>query len=262
MQGQLEDKTLAHLLQFLSQDQASGALQLRNDWSEQGAIFFESGRVVHVVAKKASKRETGVRALSVLMTWTSGRFRFKKDVKSPEHTVRLSLDSLLLEAAYQADETERSAAGTLSPESVLSARTDDQGEQQTVAMTLRSIHLLRQFDGQRSLQKIAAGLGEPVEEIKKIAEELLQKSLIEIKNAPAVDPKFVDEVANFVIEKMGPIGEIIVEDTLYDLDSAEGLSYEVLPEFVSELREQLNREAWQREFDLVVSSLYETYDLE
>ncbi|MDZ7706126.1 MAG: DUF4388 domain-containing protein [Trueperaceae bacterium] len=258
LQGQLEEKTLANLLQFLSLDQATGALQLRNNRGEQGAIFFENGKVVHI----ASKQAVGVTALSVLLTWTSGRFRFKPQATSPNHTVRLSLDSLLLEASYQADQTKRSSAEHLSPDSVLVPRTSSQTQEQgTVAMTLRSIHLLRHFDGQRSVAKIAADLGEPVQDILEVATELLKQSLLESATEPTVAPAFIDDVTNFMIEKMGPIGEIIVEDTLYDLDSADSLSRRMVPEFVSELRTQLSREEWQAEFDRLVDRLYETYQL-
>lgn len=61
--------------------------------------------------------------------------------------------------------------------------------------------------------------------------------------------EFVRDLTRLVIDIMGPMGEIVVEDALYDLGLDPGsLPRSALAELLDELAAQFRRDDWQQEF--------------
>ena len=108
---------LANLLQYLFLNQASGCLSLRHPQGLQGQVYLQQGRVIHIDSGQMSD----IAALSVLLTWEEGRFSFRSDVALSKNTLKISAESLLLEASYQADVVKSSEGGLLTPDSVWQA---------------------------------------------------------------------------------------------------------------------------------------------
>lgn len=255
LQGQLAEGVLANLLQYLSLGQAKGCLNLKAAQGASGEIFFSEGRIVHVV----HDTHRDVMALSRLLTWETGTFNFVADAPAPAHTVKLSLDSLLLEAAYQADVHKISAFEQLGEDSILLAKPVEQ-QQQTVAMTLRALHLLRHLDGQRSLGDIAEALNAPFDEVLKAAEELWHQSLVEFSTGPVLSTEFVEELGKLTSDIVGPMAEILIEDVLYDLGySEQSLPEHVLGDFLERVAVQIKRDDWRDTFNAQVKKLCYKY---
>lgn len=255
LQGQLEEGVLANLLQYLSLNNASGALQLRHIHGHVGEVFFDAGRVIHVV----SGAQVDIMALSVLLTWTEGEFSFRSGVLPPAKTIKLAVDSLLLEASYQVD-VNQLEQDRVTEDSILVPRALDQHN--SVALSLRALHLLRHLDGKSSLMSIAAKLNVSLPEVLSAAEELLQQSLVDFSNTPTVSAKFMSDLNQLVVDIMGPMAEIVIDDALYDLGlRAESLPEHSVPALLQEIRSQFKRDDWQRDFELRAKRLCIHYSL-
>ena len=257
LQGQIDEGVLANLLQYLALDQASGCLILRHPRGAQGDVFFAGGKVVHVQAPGRS----GVLALSELLTWIEGTFHFRSGVAAPQNSIRLSVESLLLEASYQVDEARRSGSDPIDERSVLRSKPLEQ-HRSTVAMTLRAVHLLRHLDGTLSIAEISNRTGASVEELLVAAKELHRQELVELMTPQVVGRDFIEALERTVIDIMGPIGEIVLDDALYDLGvNAETLPIGAVDELVQALAAQLRREDWRRDFQERIRRLRERFDL-
>lgn len=257
-QGQLEEGVLANLLQYLALNSASGLLQLREASGASASLYFQQGQLVHAVS---GERE-GPGALAPLLGWHAGRFSFHAGTPSPKRSIHASLDSLLLKAAYEADITVDESHSALDEGSILSPRPFVSGTQ-SVSLSLRSLHLLRQFDGQLTLQQIGERLQLPLADVIKAAEELIKQGLVEVKDAAAVAPEFVDAITRLARDIMGPVADIVVEDTLYELGFApDRLPQSAVPAFLTALAQQFQREDWRRTFEARAARLCVQFDLE
>ena len=257
-QGQLEEGVLVNLLQYLALNSASGVLQLREASGTSAALYFHQGQLVHAVNGELE----GPTALAPLLGWHAGRFSFHAGTPSPKRSIHTSLDSLLLKAAFEADITVDESRSALDERSVLSPRPFTSGTQ-SVSLSLRSLHLLRQFDGQLTLGQIGERLQLPLADVIKAAEELVKQDLVEVKDAAAAPTAFIDAVTRLARDIMGPVADIVVEDTLYELGFApDRLPQPAVPEFLGALARQFQREDWRRAFEVKAAKLCAQYDLD
>ncbi len=258
LHGELEEGVLANLLQYLSLSQASGCLTLRHAERMQGNLFLEGGRVVFVDARPLQD----LAALSWLMTWDAGRFTFKAGVQPPRRTLTNSTETLLLEASQRADEAAGSGRARLAPvdpDAVLWARALGP-EESTVPVSLSALHVWRNLDGIRSLRDVAVLCGLPLPAVLNGAGELLAEALVEYAAVPLVADGFVHELTRETVDILGPVGEVVVEDALWELGlSWEGLAVSSIDELVDELAAQFRRTEWQRDFLARVERLRQRY---
>lgn len=257
LQGQLEEGGLAGLLQYLASTDAYGCLQLRSDQGHVGKVFFHQGKVVHVTCES----RVDVEALSVLLGWYAGTFSFDVDVPAPTRTVKLSLDGLLLEAAYRADVARMSPSEELRGNTVLAPQSGVQGKS-TVSVTLRALQVLRYFDGKRTLAEVAKEAGLELDDAVQAAQELLTSRLALVASGPVVPKAFIKELEKIGVNIMGPIAEIVIDDVAYDLGvNLETMPATLLPEFIGEVARQFKRQDWRREFEQQVEQLGKKHNL-
>jgi DNA-binding Lrp family transcriptional regulator len=262
LQGQLSEGVLANLLQYLAMNQVSGCLTVRHPEGLQGYLFFEQGRLIHISLGTPGKlgvlKDTA--ALSVMLNWQQGRFAFRDHVESPVHSIDKSLQDLLLSAAQQLDEKGPLEPSMLSAESVLCAKTISE-KQEWLVLNVAALRILSHLNGVQSLAEIANQLALPLEHVLRAAADLVQQGLVEEK-AALVNPSFVAELTQVLVYFIGPMAEIVVDDTLYELNvSAKTLPKRSLAEFVRELSRQLKRDDWQRDFRARARLLAERYEL-
>lgn len=98
-------------------------------------------------------------------------------------------------------------------------------DDETVALSLSALLLYRRLDGQLSLRHHAGELNREPDEMVRAGRELLEARLAEYVTVVVADPRFVVELAREAVDLLGPVGEIVVEDALYDM----GLSGDTLP---------------------------------
>lgn len=254
LQGQLSEGGLASLLQYLALNRASGCLELSRG-TERGRVFFERGEPVHALCAGL----VGAAAVSHMLGWPLADFVFHNGAPSPQRTIKSSLDTLLLEAAYQADANALDAA--LSEQSILQPLPVPlQGG--SVALSLGALHLLRRLDGKRTLGEIAGQLNVPFKEVRTAAQELLRQALAQALPGPVVPEAFLSELTGILVEFMGPVAEVVLEDTLFDL----GLSGQTVPAgavdgLIKALSAQLRQPAWRTAFEARAGALCRRYRL-
>lgn len=254
LQGQLSEGGLASLLQYLAHNRVSGCLELTHK-AVLGRVFFAQGQLTHALCADL----IGVPAVSDMLGWPRADFVFRGGAPSPQRSIQGSLDALLLEAAYRADAHSFDTA--LGEQSILQPLPLP-SQESSVALSLGALRLLRLLDGQKALGAVASRLGVPFEEVKRAARELLQQSLAQVVTDPLVPATFLAELTGLLIEFMGPIAEVVLDDTLFEL----GLSAPALPEravsrLIEALSGQLRQEGWRMEFAQRAKALCEKYRL-
>lgn len=191
LQGQLGEGVVANILQYLSLNQANGCLMLENaalnskqllgDNGTVGRIFFEQGRVVHIELGGTEN----IAALARMSAWREGRFYFHPDEPVKKHTMRMAVDKLLLQAAYEAD-TGDVGLHDLKPNTIVRNR-DDGTQEQTLNISVKSLTVLRYVDGERTLANIAQVSGVDFEEIRLEILNLIQGNVVEALDATLDD---------------------------------------------------------------------------
>lgn len=258
LEGQLSEDVLGNLLQYLSLNVATGCLQVRRPPNLVSEVFFEQGRVIHV----STGNKIGIPALAVLMNWHNGSFKFRTGIPAPQRTINLSLDSLLLEAAYHADVASMSAEfhAMLDEESVLTPKAIAAG--QNVTLTLRAIQLLRFFDGKLNLRELAERMSMGMPDVLGAASELLNHNLVAVTASPVVPAGFIKDLTQVSLDIMGPMGEIVIEDALYDLSlDPNSIPENHLPDLLKEVRNQFKRPEWRSELENQIRRLCEKYNV-
>lgn len=251
LQGQLSDGVLANLLQYFQLNRSSGCLTLRHLHGFQGLVYFDEGKVTHVDSPPLKD----IPALSVLLTWEEGRFSFRSGVATPQHTLKLSTESLLLEASYRADVVKSSEGGLITSDSVWEG-VPLGGDQSTVAVSLRAIHLLQHIDGDRSLDEISLRVGLAIDEVMEATRELYRHGLIARVKVPMLTRDFLAALTRAAVDIMGPMGEIVVEDALFDLGlTKEAVPEHALPDLLAELSTQFRDHSWRQRFQEKVEVL-------
>ncbi|HZW27111.1 MAG TPA: DUF4388 domain-containing protein [Trueperaceae bacterium] len=256
LSGRLGPGALADLLQYLALSRATGCLLLRHPQRRQAYAYLEGGRVVFVDARPLYD----VAALSELLGWHDGRFAFRPGVSAPRRTLDLPTEVLLIEATRRADE--RAPEG-VDPDAVLCATNGEPsvparpaggglarddgpfgpvrvlGEvggrdpfevaradaPDSVSLSLGALNLWRRLDGASSLRQLAAASGRPLAEVVVAGAELLDRGLARYVSVTVADPRFALELAREAVDLLGPVGEIVVEDALYEL----GLTADAVP---------------------------------
>ena len=266
LQGKIQEGVLANLLQYLSLNKAVGCLSLKDGKGSVGEVFFSDGTVVHVRTSSPAEGGKSVKrydipAMAFLLSWPEGRFYFYDGAKAPKHSLKQPLNMLLMNAAFEADTFGTNPGiDALSDSTVLVAKPAP--EQSSFAMTLKAIHLLRHVDGVLTLGNISARTNTPIKDIMSAAEELLKQGLVDIAVAPTVNPEFIQEVTQITVNLMGPMGEIVVEDAMYDLDlSQNALPESAVPKLLREIHKQFSREEWRRTFEQDVRTVCQRYNL-
>ncbi len=261
LSGRLSEGALADILQYLSMARASGCLLLRHPQRRHAYVYLEGGRVVFVDARPLYD----VAALSELLGWKDGRFAFRAGLTGPRRTLDIATEALLIEATRYADEKAQSAIDPDAVLSVVNgkpARTarryeptalgrdllgdspfgpvrvlgeiggggPELGEgaddaEDNVSLSLAALHLWRRLDGASSLRHLAAIGDRPLAEVIAAAAELLGCGLASYASVAVADRRFAQELAREAVDLLGPVGEIVVEDALYDL----GMTVDAVP---------------------------------
>lgn len=258
--GRIEEGVLPNLLQYLSLSQASGCLMLRHPQRLHANVYVDQGRVVFVDARPLYD----LAALAALLRWREGRFAFRPGVRSPRNTLTSSTATLLLQATHKADEIAGGGADDIDADSVLVAVTQaerapaeellsggthdpdtyefgpvtllgdpaarsapqiKEAQIDTVSLSLSALDLWRRLDGVSSLRQLAATSGRRVVEVVTAARELFDNALVDYVSLMVADPRFARELAREAVDLLGPVGEIVVEDALYEL----GLTVDTIP---------------------------------
>jgi hypothetical protein len=254
LQGPLSEGVLVNVMQYLAMNQATGSLLVRQAPGEQGQVSFEKGQVVHV----ALGSQQGVRAMAVLLGWPQGNYTFRADTP-PLRTMRSSIERLLLEAVMHADVSRKKGYNPFYEDSILTARPLQ--KDQVVSLSIRAVQVLPQLDGLRTLGEIAKAMRLELVEVLTAAHELDQQSLT-TNQAITITQDFTTSLKALVMNIMGPMGEIVVEDALYTLGvSSLAIPKRVVPALLGALENEMHHSRWREQFGKGAKQLCQQYGI-
>lgn len=244
--GRIEKDKIANLLQYLQMNNSSGCLSLNHPQGAQAYIFIEDGEPVHISLGKPGTQglKTDVEALALIFTWGKGRYAFKDKIPSPVKTIKSKLGKLLMSATVALDEKNRSGRKMLFGGSVLVAQTKPIEPVDSLTK-----NILSQLDGIINLEEVAEKLGEPLDEIISKVEDLLTNSLVAVKVA-TIGNGFLPELEHIVVNIMGPIGGVVVDDVLDTFGVTDNkLPVRIIDDILQEIKTELRNEEWRKKFE-------------
>jgi Domain of unknown function (DUF4388) len=264
LQGSLAEASLANILQMFAMNRATGCLHLSEPSGLLGEIFVEDGEISHVAVGHWQDLD----ALSVLLEWDQGSFTMHKDVRSPERTLNMPVQHLLLEATRLMDT--RKLTGVTMPildaNAVLRASTPNLSVAATVSLNLAALPLLLKLNGERRLEQIASEIEISLLEALYLAEGLIHAGLAETVTAPKPLPEpivsfeFIAELQRAVIRATGPIGEIVLEDSLEELScTLERLPHAKVGLLIERINAQIRDPKQREHFEQLANQLRQAH---
>ena len=298
--GRLTEGALPDLLQYLSMARASGCLLLRHPQRRQGYVYFQSGRIVFVDARPLydlaaltqlltwrdgrfafragvtpPRTTLEVSTESLLLQATQRTDELAGDDVDP--------DTVLAAVHGEPRRPRRREAQTalardmlgddpFGPVRVLGdvgdayrsgASHSSNGVPESVSLSLAALNLWRRLDGTSSLRELAQVADRPMGEIVQAGKELLDNGLAEYVSVVVADPRFAMELAREAVDLLGPVGEIVVEDALYELGmSTDSVAVSRVDELVAAIEESFDEQQARSEFVRRANQLKELFALE
>lgn len=209
-------------LRELAQQQVTGRLIVRLPGS-LGSIYLKVGEVVHATLGVTK----GLKALSLILQETSRHSEFRANLTSPEVTIQAPLESLLK-----------------APEPVVIPSLTRPSEGQS-AEPQGAVQLQGHFQGQTRGQ----------------LSQVIQPSLQSLPVGEGVPAGFTNDLAKVLVDIMGPIGNIVLEDAQTDLNLADDMPRSEVQTLIAELIQQLKLPARQHIFQQKVDALRARYGL-
>lgn len=179
--GSLTEMGVVDLLQTIDVSRKTGVLFLIAHDDKRGAIFFDSGSVIHAHVGDLEGEEAVYR----LLLWREGNFdlEFRPVRDDGENTVRLPTPALLMEGMHRIDEWSRLLEQLPSLDAVLDL--DAEGLRENLRHTPDEQNaLLRLVDGERSVAEILDEHGgDHVAALRRLVDLYFEGSLQEVGRA-------------------------------------------------------------------------------
>ena len=241
--GNLAQLPLIDLLKMLIAGGQTGRLGLSSGL-DSGEVFLHQGVIVHAEADTA----WGENAFIRLVGWTAGQFRFEPHVPAPDRTIEKPLDTLLADAARVA--SEREAIRRIVPSASATVRMARVAPGPSVTVEAADWELLAMLGADPTIEDLATEFGIDEFEAMKRVSRLKLAGLVELGSSAAAQqvapaaralagPQFFKALTGAVAGALGPLAEIIIDDTVEDL----GFTRATFPrDMVASLAERISAE--------------------
>lgn len=191
--------SLVDLFQLLASARRTGRLVVEHP-AGSARVYFDRGKAVH--AEFGELR--GVDAVFTLFADERGDFEFRLGLPSPDTTIELGTENLVLEAMRRLDEVDRSAGAlgapkrsepVVQPTGVPIMAGLSQSQEREFSLNAEELAVLSQVDGHRTLNEIAAGLGLEPLAVCVISERLMRIGVLKLRNRRARTARLVTRLA-------------------------------------------------------------------
>jgi hypothetical protein len=173
-QGSLRELPLPDIIQLVAVSGKTGVFALKNG-SENGRIFLRKGQIVHAAVGSLA----GEQAVYELARWLQGEFVFTPGTEPDEDTIGKSNTNLLMEAARQIDEWKILSKKIESTRMVPVFAPQDRPT--SVSFTPGEWAVVSKVDERRSIDEIAAGMGQGAFEVCKVIYGLLGSGVLALR---------------------------------------------------------------------------------
>jgi hypothetical protein len=213
--GNLSQVRLFDLVKPLVDGKKSGMVEIRGKTAAE--LYIEGGSIVH------GKTDTvvGEEAVFAIMDLDDGRVTFNWQLSPEGRTVRMSTEQLMSNWAQREEKWMKVKKVMASSDAVFSIVVDSGGADRTILA--KQWGVLALCNGVRCVSDIAGLLGQSVFEVSTTICEMVGMGILEkaeVAGAPGARPeRTVDENFFVTVETelkkvVGPIGRVIVNDTL------------------------------------------------
>jgi hypothetical protein len=174
-QGSLRELPLPDIVQLVSVSGKTGRFALRREGHPGGEIYLRGGQMVHARVGDLEGEE----AVYELAIWPEGDFTFHAGEESPTATIQKSNTNLLMEAARRIDEWQ--VLSKRIPSTRLVPLFTDQATTTSVSLTALEWRLVCKIDERRTVEDIAAALGQGPFDTCKLLYGLVTSGLVALK---------------------------------------------------------------------------------
>lgn len=225
IKGDFDRETLPTALQYFATNHPAGRLELMRG-ARRATLYFKGGELI--AAQLDNKY--GEDVIAQLLTWVNGQFEFyrgemSEDSFPPAARVQKSISSVLLRAVAQSDALEARTAQPppkITADSVPILEISEGGS--AVQLDAGTWRLMSKIDGARSVAQIAEALGLSLETVVSQLATLAVGGVVRVatQSSAPLPAGFIDALYASVIQIMGPLGDMLVDDALLsaELDSS------------------------------------------
>ncbi len=264
IKGDFDRETLPTALQYFATTHPAGRLELMRG-TRRATLYFKSGNLI--AAELDNKY--GEDVIAQLLTWVNGQFEFYRGEMSEDSfpaaaRVQKSISAVLLRAVVQQGALEQTAnqpVPKIAGDSVPNLEISEGGTAvQLDAVTWR---LMSKIDGARPVAQIADALGLPLETVIAQLTTLASGGVVRFATqvTTPVPQGFMDALYTTVIQLMGPLGDMLVDDALSNtgLDSR-ALTTSDLPTLIAAIEAEVAAER-RAKYRLSAAQLMERFGL-
>jgi hypothetical protein len=273
LQGALDEGVLANLLQYFAATDATGCLSVHSTIKGTGKVYVNKGRPVHAHLGNL----IGVHAVASMLMLV-GEFEFDGDVTTSKRSIETTMEAMLLSATFELDDvvltprtlietesgTGKPSTTKLSSQAILkSVMQPDFNEK--IEMPLSAIWLLPLINGSDSLEDIAKKEGRSLEVTVKSAEVLTRLGIATVAEPEQrhVPEAFLIDLVGQLNFLLGPVGEIMVQDALEELNVPFGkLPENMVSKLLKRLFSQLDGPDQRQKFTLIARKLRDTHGVD
>lgn len=173
-QGSLRELPLPDIIQLVAVSGKTGVFALKNG-GDSGKIFLRKGQIVHAAVGALS----GEQAVYELARWLQGEFVFTPGVEPEVDSIERSNTNLLMEAARQIDEWKILSKKIESTRLVPVFAPQDRAT--SVSFSPTEWNVVSKVDERRSIEEIAAYVGQGAFEVCKVIYGLLGSGVLALK---------------------------------------------------------------------------------
>ena len=264
IKGDFDRETLPTALQYFATNHPAGRLELMRG-ARRATLYFKGGNLI--AAELDNKY--GEDVIAQLLTWVNGQFEFHRGEMSedsfpPAARVQKSISAVLLRAVAQSDALEQAAgqpAPKISADSVPKLEISEGGS--AVQLDAGTWRLMSKIDGVRPVAQIAQDLGLSLETVIAQLTTLAVGGVVRLTAGVTtpVPQGFMDALYTAVIQIMGPLGDMLVDDGLSNaqLDS-NALTTSDLPKLIAAIEAEVASER-RAKYRASVAQLLERFGL-
>ncbi len=214
--GNLAYVEVINILKLLASGEKDGKLILQNeDGRQSGEIYLSSGRIVHAVCDDY----LGETAFRDLVLWRSGKFAFEPDSTSTQKSIEKDTAQLLSEGTALFQSWQK--INHLIPSFHIKFKQTGQEPHGSVKLKSKDWEILNALsDSELSVAELTKKMNMREMDIAAILYTLVEAGVVEAGamakpvNKETVDANFFKVVENELIQLIGPVASIIMDDVI------------------------------------------------
>jgi len=245
--GDLSQVKLFDILKPLLMGKKTGRLSFKG--RESGEIYLEMGNIVHAKTPDAS----GEYSFFSIMGWKMGRITFEPDEPTPERTIPIPSEQLLLNWSSKKMEWERIRELIPSNKAVFRLSLQKDGENKNISAD--QWNTLALSNGMRTISEVAKTLGWDELKTVRTIYQLIQAGLLERAEVQKplrkklVGENFFLTVENELKRVIGPVAPFVIEDKLSEFgETKDSLLQDQVLSFVESLGEEIPHDQKRKAF--------------